>query len=202
MQASRRLDWRFLLPDPELGHVACLGVVSAELQDSLRLFSDSLTMLALEGDQSAEAGKFDVVVIRHLSADKLRLAAGLLKRGGYLYAENDGLLSGGKHWRFALPTTCVTAVGQAGFTEVQAQWHWPNFAACTRIIPLDDRGALRFSFVRGGRSTKARLQSRFGRLLLWSGLLKQVVPRFSIVARLNNVGDRVYPLPPTSHPRR
>ena len=143
-------------------------------------------MLGLEREQSGEAGEFDVVVVRHLSGEKLRLATGWLKPGGYLYAENDGLLSGGKHWRFALPSACVTAVGQAGFTEVQAHWHWPNFAACTRIIPLDDRGALRFSFVRGGRSAKARLQSGFGRLLLWSGLLKQVVPRFSIVARLNN----------------
>jgi len=40
--------------------------------------------------------------------------------------------------------------------------------------------------VRGGRSAKAKLQSGFGRLLLWSGLLKQIVPRFSIVARLSN----------------
>jgi hypothetical protein len=186
LQASRRLDWRFLLPDPELGHVACLGAVSAELQDSLRLFSDSLTMLGLEREQSREKERFDIVVARYLSGEKLGVAAGWLKPGGYLYAENDGYFSGGKHWRFALPTACVTAVSQAGFTEVQAHWHWPNFAACTRIIPLDDRGALRFSFVRGGRSAKARLQSGFGRLLLWSGLLKQVVPRFSIVARLNN----------------
>ena len=186
LQASRRLDWRFLLPDPDLGHVACLGAVAADFQDSLRLFSDSLTMLALESEESGEAELFDVMVVRNLSAEKLRLAARWLKPGGYLYAENDGLISGGKHWRFALPPACVTAVSQTGFTEVQVHWHWPNFAACTRIIPLDDRGALRFSFVRGGRSAKARLQSGFGRLLLWSGLLRQIVPRFSIVARLNS----------------
>lgn len=164
--------------------MACLGAVSIDLQDSLRLFSNSLTMLALE--ESGEAGQFDVVVVRHLSGEKLRLAAGWLKPGAYLYAENDGFLSGGKPWRFAVPAACVTAVSQAGFTEVQAHWHWPNFVACTRIIPLHDRGALRFSFVRGGRSLKARMQAGIGRLLLWSGLLKQVVPRFSIVARLNN----------------
>ena len=167
--------------------MACLGAVAAELQDSMRLFSESLTVLALEEKQNGEMGQFDVVVLRHLSSEKLELAAEWLKPGGYLYAENDGYLSGGKHWRFAVPSACVTAVSQAGFTEVQAHWHWPNFAACTRIIPLDDRDALRFSFVRGGRSAKARLQSGFGRLLLWSGLLKQVVPRFSIIAQLDSL---------------
>lgn len=187
LQASRRLDWRFLFPDPELGHVACLGAVPADLQDSLRLFSESLT----PSEQNGEAGQAELIIVHHLSNEKLRLAAERLRPGGYLYAENKGLLPPKlRHlrrmqWRFAVPSTCVTAVTQAGFTEVQAHWHWPNFTACTRIIPLDDRGALQYSFVRGGRNAKARLRSGFGRLLLWSGLLKQIVPHFSIVARLN-----------------
>jgi hypothetical protein len=36
LQASRRLDWRFLLADPELGRVACLGSHDPELVESLR----------------------------------------------------------------------------------------------------------------------------------------------------------------------
>ena len=205
LQASRRLDWRFLLPDPELGQVACLGAVPANLIDSLRLFTESLTVLNMDAEvcrgfrhfvgtsseQYVEPGRYDVVVVRQLSIDKLRLAAQGLKPGGHLYAEIDSLLAPNRHrrnwrnWRLALPAGCMTAVTRAGFTEAQGQWHWPNFAACTMIIPLDDRGALRFSFVRGGRSAKAKLQSGLGRLLLGSGLLRHVVPHFSIIARLD-----------------
>jgi hypothetical protein len=191
LQASRRLDWRFLLPDPELGQVACLGTVPDNLIDSLRLFTKSLTVLHMDSEQYVEPGRYDVVVVRQLSIDKLRLAAQGLKPGGYLYAEIDSLLASNRHrrnwrnWRLALPAGCMTAVTRAGFTETQGHWHWPNFAACTVIIPLDDRGALRYSFVRGGRSAKAKLQSGLGRLLLGSGLLRHVVPRFSVVARLD-----------------
>jgi hypothetical protein len=199
LQASRRLDWRFLFPNPELGQVACLGAVPANLLDSLRLFSKSLTILAMDAEQDVEPGQYDVIVARQLSIDKLHLAAERLKPGGYLYAEIDGLLSSsGQHrgfrhfvrtwnnWRLATPAGCISAVTHAGFTEAQGHWHWPNFAACTKIIPLDDRGALRFSFVRGGRSAKAKVQSGLGRWLLWSGLLIHTVPRFSVVAQFNN----------------
>ncbi len=213
LEASRRLDWRFLFPDPELGQVACLGTVPANLLDSLQIFSKSVTVLAMDAEvcrgfrhfvgtsseQKKEPDQYDVVVARQLTIDKLRLAAERLKSGGYLYAEIDGLLSSSgqrrgfrhfvrswKNWRLATPAGCISAVARAGFTEVQGHWHWPNFAACTQIIPLDDRGALRFSFVRGGRSVKAKVQSGLGRGLLWSGLLVHIVPRFSIVAQLNS----------------
>ncbi len=192
LQASRRLDWRFLFPDPELGRVACLGSVPADLLKSLRLFSTSVTNLDSITEQNGAEDLFDLIVVRNLSSEKLQLAAELLSPGGYLYAENDGFLSPKlqhsrwKHWRFAVPTMCATAVTTFGFSEVQAHWHWPNFGACTRIIPLDDKGALWFSFERGGRSMKARLRSGAGLFLLRSGLLKQIVPSFSIVARINN----------------
>ncbi|MEP0762273.1 MAG: hypothetical protein HRF48_05990, partial [Chloroflexota bacterium] len=35
-QAIRRLDWRFLLPDPALGRVACLGRAEGSLAEALR----------------------------------------------------------------------------------------------------------------------------------------------------------------------
>ncbi len=192
LQASRRIDWRFLMPDPELGQVACLGILPADLLDSLRLFSDSLTVLTPDVALNTLTEQYDIVVVQQLSLDKLHSAAGLIRPGGYLYAENEGMLSPNgprppwKHGRLALPTGCIAAVSQAGFVDVQAHWHWPNFASCTRIIPLDDRGAVQYAFVSGGRSIKARLQSVIGRTLLWSGLLERIVPRFSIIARLDD----------------
>ena len=43
LQASRRVDWRFLLPEAELGRVACIGETDPDLVRSLRLFSSELT---------------------------------------------------------------------------------------------------------------------------------------------------------------
>lgn len=192
LQASRRLDWRFLLPDPDLGHVAYLGAVPDDFVDSLQLFSLSVSSLSPITEQEEQVGQFDLIIVQNLSGENLQLAAKRLKPGGYLYAENKGLSSPklryarGGHRQFAIPKSCVTAVSQMGFTEVEAHWHWPNFGACTKIIPLNDEGALWFSFVRGGRSVKARLRSSFGRWLLRSGLLAKIVPEFSIIARLNN----------------
>lgn len=192
LQASRRIDWRFLLPNPELGHVTCLGSVPGGLLESLQLFSGSLSTLTLSAAQDEPALQADLVVVRQLSPEKLRLAVRHLRPGGYLYAEMEGLLSPKrprppwKHARLATPSGCVTAVARAGFIDVTAHWHWPNFASCTRIIPLDDRGALQHAFVKGGRGAKARLQSVTGQGLLQSGLLVHIVPRFSVVARLNN----------------
>ena len=192
LQASRRLDWRFLLPNPHLGHVASLSTVPDNLLDSLRLFSDSLTELTLASNQQSVESQYDVIVVRHLSKSKLKMAAERLKPGGYLYAEIDGIPSPKRQdsfWKnrqFVTPTRCVTAVTRAGFSEVQAHWHWPNFANCTKIIPLNDREALHYAFVGGGRSAKARLQSVAGRFLLGSGLLVHTVSRFSIVACLGD----------------
>lgn len=192
LQASRRIDWRFLLPDPELGRVICLGSLPDSLLESLRLFSHSLNTLALEAAQDAPAAQADLVVVRQLTPDKLRLAVRHLRPGGYLYAEMEGLLSPKrprppwKQARLATPPGCITAVAGAGFVDVVAYWHWPNFASCTRIIPLDDRGALQHAFVNGGRSAKARLQAVAGQGLLQSGLLVHIVPRFSVVARLKS----------------
>ncbi len=192
LQASRRIDWRFLLPNPELGRVTCVGAMPGSLLEALQLFSHSLSTLALEAAADAPAAQADLVVVRQLSPDKLRLAVRHLRPGGYLYVEMEGLLSPKrprlpwKHARLATPPGCMTAVARAGFVDVAAHWHWPNFASCTRIIPLDDRGALQHAFVKGGRSAKARLQSVAGQGLLQSGLLVYMVPRFSVVARLKS----------------
>jgi len=193
LQASRRLDWRFLLPDPELGQVACLGTISADLLDSLQLFSDSLTLISSTKERLKGTDKFDVIVVQHLTSEKLQLATKVLRPGGYLYAENEGVLapkrtrSRWEQWRFSVPSSSIKAVTQANFSEVQAQWHWPNFAACNRIIPLDDQGALLYALQTGSRTRKGKLRSSVGRLLLWTRLLNQSISYFSIVARLNTL---------------
>ncbi len=127
------------------------------------------------------------------SREALRGAAELLKPGGFLYIEAKGLLWP-KHWRLRRRPRAtsprlrhaadyIAALSQLGFGECSAHWHWPNFEACTRLIPLDDPAALMHAFQRERNSVAARLQTAAGAALVRSGLLARIVPSFSVVAR-------------------
>ncbi len=60
LPASRRLDWRFLLPNPELRNVLYVGPAHGALWESLRLFSASLTVVdepqLVGGDSVGDVG--------------------------------------------------------------------------------------------------------------------------------------------------
>jgi hypothetical protein len=192
LQASRRVDWRFLLPDPTLGQVAYIGPARGAHPESLRLFSAALTLLDTPAAPAARAQHYDVVVLNAPSREALRGAAKLAKPGGFLYIEAKGLLWP-KHWRpgrssagsprLRHAANYIAALGQLGFGECSAHWHWPNFEACTRIIPLDDSAALIHAFQRERNGMAARLQTALGAALVRSGLLARIVPSFSVVAR-------------------
>ena len=182
LQVSRRVDWRFLLPDPNLGHVAYLGPAGGALLESLRLFSASLAL-----DEAAGA-HYDVVVAHNPPLDALRRAAGLVRPGGFLYVEAYGplhrrrLRRGPGRWpRFA--ADYVAAVERLGLVEAVAHWHWPSFEACAEIVPLADRDAMLLALGRRRSGAGARLKSTFGRVLLRSGLFARLAPCFSVVAR-------------------
>jgi hypothetical protein len=185
LQASRRVDWRFLLPDPNLGRVAYFGPARAPLLDSLRLFSASLEVGEAAG---ADGAHYDIVVARGACLDELRWASELVRPGGFLYVEAYGplhrrwLRHGLGRWpRFA--ADFVAAVEQLGLVEAQAHWHWPNFESCAEIVPLADPDALLLALARRRSGASARLKSALGRALLRSGLFVRLVPCFSVVAR-------------------
>ena len=140
--AIRRLDWRFLLPDPRLGRVAYLGPAGGSLADALRASGAALLVTA-PPVADADRAAFDTVVAVSPSGQALAAAADLLRTDGWLYAEVPGRL--GNAGRIA-----AQAHG-AGFGEVQRHWHWPDFERGTRILPLDDGGALVYALVKGRR---------------------------------------------------
>ncbi|HET9221685.1 MAG TPA: hypothetical protein VFO07_04240 [Roseiflexaceae bacterium] len=185
LQASRRVDWRFLLPDPNLGQVAYLGPRRGALLDSLRLFSAALAV----GEAASIGGaQYDVVVAHAPSLDGLRRAAGLVRPGGFLYVEVYGLTHrrrlgrGYSHWpRFG--ADYLAAIERLGLAEATAHWHWPNFESCAEIVPLADRDALLLAMRRRRSGAGARLKSILGRVLLRSGLFVRLAPCFSVVAR-------------------
>lgn len=175
-QASRRVDWRFLFPDPTLRRVAYIGPTRGNLLESLRQFSSSVKVLELPDTTEAV---YDVVVARDLSRELLRAAGRSVRPGGFLYAEIAGL------GRF--PGRYVSAVKQAGLTNIRVYWPWPNFEACTRIIPLDDPAVLIYALTKGRTGLISRAEAALVRWLHRTGVLRLAIWRFSLVAQREGV---------------
>jgi hypothetical protein len=175
LQASRRVDWRFLLPDPNLGEVAYLGPAHGSLLESLRLFSAALTVIEVTTLHDRQPAQFDVVVMNAPSDERVKQGAALVRPEGFLYVEVR------RRWGRS-PADYVSAIRRLGFAEVEAYWHWPNFEACAEIVPLGDPVAVLHALGRRRSGVAARLKSAVGRWLLQSGLLVRVIPCFSMVA--------------------
>jgi hypothetical protein len=182
LQASRRLDWRFLLPEPELGRVACVAIDGPDLAESLRLFGSEPTVLEA-GGRWEELAPHDVVVLRNPAGAELAAAVPLLRPGGWMYVEVDG--AGGRR----LPGGRRTARGYAaalrrlGLVEVQGHLHWPDFRSCRVIVPLGDALAVRLALARRRQNASARLLVRLAPLLAACNLLAAVAPSASVLAR-------------------
>lgn len=170
LNAIRRLDWRFLLPDPSLGRVVYLGAAESSLLEALRVAGLSVAVVTGEIAQSGRAS-FDTAVAVAPSPGDLGLAATLLRPGGWLYVEVSG--SPGAARRTAM------FLRRAGFGAIQRHWHWPDFARCTRILPLDDAGALVYGLGKG----RGRLAVLVVRSLAASGTLPWLARSISLVAQ-------------------
>lgn len=74
---------------------------------------------------------------------------------------------------------------EAGFAEVHAYYCYPNYNFPHKLLPLDDRAALRQSLkmlARPGRSIKATLRNALAGGAAACGLLPYVVPGYTLVA--------------------
>jgi len=198
LQASRRVDWRFLLPDPELGHVAYVGPPRGTLLASLKLFSASLTVIETpQAYYEENVTQYDVVVTSGPTYETLRWTVDRVRQGGFLYIEAYGLFQLGKFSHrvgrlmrlrrpeLRYPIDYITAVKQLGLVDANAFWFWPNFETCTKVIPLDDHTALSYLFAQRhpSGSIKAQLKAKLGHWFLQSGLLMRLIPSFGIVAQ-------------------
>lgn len=196
LQILRRLDWRFLLPQPDLDSVAYLGSDDTSLPSALSHFSNSLTIIPNQpaGSAGVSASRtFPLVVLRTWKLLDLKRASALLSPGGSLYWEIDRkawLASGRGVQRFwhLYSHDPVAWLKGLGFTSVEMYWHHPDFRACREIIPLNDRSALDYVFSRNHGSVGRRLFLRGARRLARTGALWYLVPCLSVVAGKN--GER------------
>ncbi len=189
LQLSRRLDWRFLLPEPRLRRVALFDAQQTTLAQALRHFSEELTIFDSSGAGLQEES-FDIVVLAQPSFALLEAAMKLLAPGGYLYAEVQHAWI----WRNErkLPTQALhlpkitewqTELARLGFVNNAAHWHRPTFEQAVQIIPLEDPTAMDFVFNHRSESLVSQLKFTTGRALMNRPWLARLLQCVSIVAR-------------------
>jgi len=186
LQIARRLDWRYLLPDPRLCDVVFVGRPEGTLFEALQRFSEKLTVIPhfVQGTQTAPAG-CDVAVVRSSEPGAVTLASLALRTGGYLYWE-----LGAARWRFSL-RSCLAALRKRGFDEIGVYACRPSFEECVEMIPLSEPAALTFTLCqRCGDGTRRRMLQAAGRLLARTEIPVRLMPYRSVVARKAGQGIR------------
>lgn len=179
----RRLDWRFLLPDPVISRVACMADPASSLATALRAVCESVTYLSPGEPDAAHL----LVVVDRADLGSLREAGRAVSPNGWLYAE---FLRGRGRPRAWLqhPARCRRQLRRLGFDRIAVSWHRPDFDRAVEITPLYERAAGTFSMSRAPANAKRRLQLVIGRVLHRVGLLPLVVPCFSVLAHRQGSG--------------
>lgn len=190
LAASRRVDWRFLLDDPELGDVTCPADADPALIHACHLFSRSCRTFT-SADELAPSS-VDVLVLVDPHAEELRRAVHSVRPGGWAYVEVHGALTRqGRRGRAPrTPAGHVAELRRLGFEDVEPNWHWPTFATCTEIMPLADRSAVRSALVRRQAGRPWSPLPWAARLLLAGRVLPFVVTHTSVVGRSPAIDGR------------
>ena len=194
LQLARRIDWRFLLPEPYLRRVAYLGPEGGTLPAALQHFSESFQIIS-----NNETGTFDLVVLRLRDIADLARANQLLASGGFLYWEMKPL-----NWATALQHRAngrtdsipkrwqrvpklfhdhVEALARLGFQDIQIHWQRPSFEGCLEIIPMHEATALDYAFGRPRSDLASRVKFAAGKVMMQTGVLAHLTPCFSLIGR-------------------
>jgi hypothetical protein len=192
LQASRRLDWRFLLPRPQLAATVYLGRPDAALIAALGAHAD----LTIIGEDTVRplTSSFDLAVLKDPSLGSVRAGRDLVRPGGWVYAEvGGGLRRPGAALFGARPVSrWCRGFADAGLVEITAHWHVPGHAAAAFLVPLADPAGVRLVLRRHQGSAAGRAKAVIGRLLLAVGLVELAVRDASVLGRrpLSDGGQR------------
>jgi hypothetical protein len=173
----RRLDFRFLLPDPRLGDVAYDGDPDALLARALARFSGSFRLIT-----SAQPRGADLVVLLNPSIAQVESAVTCLRSGGCLYEEfrsSAPVIAGDRPARLAHVTALLPTLG---FTEVSLYWHRPDFESCNEMVPLKSEEALTHLFTRNCAGWRLTARRWFVFIASRTQALERTVSCVSVVA--------------------
>lgn len=166
------LDWRFLLPDPALGRTRLLGQVPRRRKPMIEALERAAEVARGPSTASSAQG----AVVFGLRRMRLREAHQALRPGGWIYLEPG-------RRRFVRRRTSIERMLQdAGFIDARVYWHWPSFASCTEIVPLDDLAAVSSTLLRRQRTGIWKIAHWFLFDLGWLPVLPLVAPDISVVA--------------------
>lgn len=186
---ARRIDWRFLLPNPELKQVLLVGAAESALAAALERFCETLTVVAPQHLTAAKENlslPFDLVVVSAPDKTLIPPVLPLLKTGGTLYWEvqrNRKTLLRGSRNGYRSARRYAAYLQSLQLREVDLHWHRPNFGGCLEIIPLNRSRALAHSLAKTHSSLKGKLKIAAGKTLRHSGLLPYTVSCFSLVGQ-------------------
>lgn len=179
-----RLDWRFLLPQPNLRHIAYWGPPDSNLAAALKKFCRSFTIFPEAGGR--ENSLFDCVVLVTPARSHLQTASRRLAPEGSLYAEFTRTWDWRKQrqpfsagQRLQSLDTYRETLKQLGFAEVKIYWHEPDFDNAAHITPVEHLSAMQFVAVPYTHDWKSRL--KFPAVMQSSWFAKLLLP-LSIVA--------------------
>jgi hypothetical protein len=189
----RRLDWRFLLPEPGLDSVGYIGPGKDSLLPALKWVAGSLAMIVENAETPApnpEGALCDVVVVQSSSFYDLEQGITLLKPNGRLYWEVDRQMGSGG-WtvdsnsanRIRKPMEITKVVQRWGLCEAELYWHRPDFNACKEFVSLRDGAPLGFLVGQLAETGLPPWISRVARSLILQGFLPSLFRCLSVVAR-------------------
>jgi hypothetical protein len=188
LRQARRVDWRFLLPSPELGRVALGGAADPLLQEALTGLTGSEVAplpapTAARGQTSQRA--FDTVVLSApVARTDLVAAAAVVKEHGHLVIElNGSVLSTRRLGMRPGTATRIARALRAGGFDIREWLAWPSVDGATAFVGADDPLAVRAWLARrfGRRAAKVVAVASPGRIG-WSALAA-MAPASVLVAR-------------------
>jgi hypothetical protein len=180
LEASHRIDWRFLLPDLRLGHVAYIGD-DDELVRALETGGASVEILQMPFREPAVARLFDGAVVAGNGITHLAAVRALLRPGGWLHVE---LPAESPVRRRFPPRRYRRALLQTGFERVETYWHFPSFRNRSAIVPLFDRTAMNSALARRENRLVDRMRAVVAKAVARAGLFERIAQHVSLLGVL------------------
>lgn len=164
LELARRLDWRFLLPDPGLGRVASVGAIEPQVEAALATFAAEHSH---GGIDRLPDGAWDVVVVGSGAPPGTARAAfeRHLRPGGWAIVELPRRATASGRVRAARDELAAATP-----ERLARHWFLPDRASALRVAPLGDRAAIMAVLSRHGSRPVSRAIGALARGIVGAGL--------------------------------